>query len=216
MDQAQPLGADAAALFRDEEEARAFFERMRWSGAVTCPLCRAEGLVYWCNEPAGSADWPAPDRRTNGGRHGAWKCGSCRRRFTVTVRTILQSTHIPLHKWLYAIHLLCQSPHGVDAKALETRLSLCKSSAYLLFNRLGRVAMDPSIEPLRLRALKALRSSQRGARRSRRDISAAALLAGFRNQTGRTSRSRLVSMWPLSLEAAAKAVIVFDRTKPPA
>jgi hypothetical protein len=38
-------------------------------------------------------------------RDGLYKCSACREPLTVTIGTIFEDSHIPLHKWLLAIHL---------------------------------------------------------------------------------------------------------------
>ena len=40
-------------------------------------------------------------------RRGVHKCCRCRKPFRVTVGTIFEASHIPLHNWLQAIHLMC-------------------------------------------------------------------------------------------------------------
>ena len=47
-------------------------------------------------------------------RHGLKKCGHCRQQFTARVGTVFESSHIPLHKWFQAIHLLCSSKKGIS------------------------------------------------------------------------------------------------------
>ncbi len=42
-------------------------------------------------------------------RVGLYKCYQCRKPFTVRMKTIFESSHIQLHLWLQAIHLLCSS-----------------------------------------------------------------------------------------------------------
>lgn len=55
-------------------------------------------------------------------RAGVYKCGGCRKQFTVTVGTIFEDSHIPLHKWLFATHLMCSSKKGVSALQLQREL----------------------------------------------------------------------------------------------
>ena len=56
------------------------------------------------------------------------KCGHCRKQFTVKVGTILESSHIPLHKWLQAIHLLCSSKKGISSHQLHRMLDITLKS----------------------------------------------------------------------------------------
>lgn len=118
--------------YHDEDSARAFLEAQRWpKGEVGCPHCSEIGRAYRL-EP-----------KTNGKTHvrkGVWKCGACREQFTVTVGTIFEDSHIPLHKWLMAIHLLCSSKKGMSAHQLHRMLGVTYKSAWFMAHRI-RYAM---------------------------------------------------------------------------
>ena len=58
------------------------------------------------------------------GRDGLHPCRGCRAQFTVTVGTIFEDSHVPLHKWLLAIHLMCSSKKGVSALQIQRNLEL--------------------------------------------------------------------------------------------
>ena len=62
-----------------------------------------------------------PDEGRNHG-DGLYKCSACREPFTVTIGTIFEDSHIPLHKWLLAIHLMCSSKKGISAHQLWRNL----------------------------------------------------------------------------------------------
>jgi len=46
----------------------------------------------------------------------------CRKQFTVKVGTVFESAHVPLHKCLQAVHLLCSSKKGISAHQLHACL----------------------------------------------------------------------------------------------
>lgn len=69
-------------------------------------------------------------------RKGAYKCKDCRKQFTVTVGTIFEGSHIPLHKWLMAIHLLCASKKGMSAHQLHRLLGITYKSAWFMAHRI--------------------------------------------------------------------------------
>ena len=125
--------AELAAYFSDENAARALLEQMRWGDEPACPHC-------------GGADpyklTPKPGSKT---RKGLWKCRACRKQFTVTVGTVFEGSHIPISKWLLAIHLLCASKKGMSAHQLHRMLGVTYKSAWFMAHRL-RYAM--SQEPL--------------------------------------------------------------------
>lgn len=74
-----------------------------------------------------------------------WKCAGCREQFTVTVGTIFADSHIPLNKWLLAVHLLCASKKGMSAHQLHRMLRVSYKSAWFMARRI-RYAMTQ--EPL--------------------------------------------------------------------
>jgi transposase-like protein len=124
-----------AQEFSNEDRAREFMEYLRWPNGTICPHCGAEG-AYRLNGKPGSK---RPVRK------GVWKCKECRKQFTVKVGTIFEDSHIPLGKWLLAIHLLCSSKKGMSAHQLHRMLGMQYKSAWFMAHRI-RHAMTQ--EPL--------------------------------------------------------------------
>jgi transposase-like protein len=126
-----------AKSYHDEDSARAFLEAQRWpDGKPGCPHCGEIGRSYRLPPIAGKP-------KKNGQityRKGLWKCGACRKQFTVTVDTIFEDSHIPLHKWLMAFHLLCASKKGMSAHQLHRMLGVTYKSAWFMAHRI-RYAM---------------------------------------------------------------------------
>lgn len=127
---------DIGKHFNDADSARQFLEGMRWRDGVICPHCGIVGESYRLT--------PKP-RAKSSVRKGVWKCKGCRNQFTVTVGTIFEGSHIPLHKWLLAIHLLCASKKGMSAHQLHRMLDITYKSAWFMAHRI-RYAMTQ--EPL--------------------------------------------------------------------
>lgn len=127
---------DLAQNFSDEDKARTFLEKLRWPDGVVCPHCGVIGQAYRLE--------PKPDAKTHV-RKGVWKCGSCREQFTVTVGTIFEDSHIPLNKWLMAIHLLCASKKGMSAHQLHRMLGVTYKSAWFMAHRI-RYAMNQGFD----------------------------------------------------------------------
>jgi transposase-like protein len=129
-------------LFTDEEKAREFFEKQRWPEGPVCPHCGEVNNAY---KLAGKTT-----------RKGLYKCAGCRNKFTVTMRSIFEDSHIPLHKWFFAIHLMCASKKGMSAyqfhRMTETFYGKKVSyhTAWFMFHRI-RYAMTqhPMIDKLR-------------------------------------------------------------------
>jgi transposase-like protein len=128
---------EIAKSYHDEDSARAFLEAQRWpDGKAGCPHCGEIGRSYRLPPIAGKP-------KKNGEityRKGLWKCGACRKQFTVTVGTIFEDSHIPLNKWLMAFHLLCSSKKGMSAHQLHRMLGVTYKSAWFMAHRI-RYAM---------------------------------------------------------------------------
>jgi transposase-like protein len=90
--------------FTDESAARAHFEKMRWPDGPICPHC---GTIDEATELHGEST-----------RAGLYKCRACQKPFTATMGTLYEKSHIPLHKWLLATHLMTASKKGISAHQL--------------------------------------------------------------------------------------------------
>lgn len=127
---------DIAKSYSNEDSAREFLEAQRWPNGAICPHCGVEGESYKLKAK--------PDSKSPV-RPGVWKCGGCRKQFTVKVGTIFEDSHIPLSTWLKAFHLLCASKKGMSAHQLHRMLGVTYKSAWFMAHRI-RYAM--SQEPL--------------------------------------------------------------------
>ncbi len=115
------------ARYKDENAAREHLESIRWPNGPICPHC---GGVERNSQLQGKSH-----------RAGLYFCGDCRTQFTVTVGTVFEDSKVPLHKWLYANHLLCASKKGISSKQLERMLGVSYKTAWFMSHRL-REAMD--------------------------------------------------------------------------
>ncbi len=118
-----------------EEQAREYIEKILWPNDPVCPHCLHKGA------------WPI-----NGESHrdGLYKCTACRKPFTVTVGTVMESSHITIRQWVIAFHLMCSSKKGISALQLKRNLGLGSyQSAWHLAHRI-RLAMneDPMLKLL--------------------------------------------------------------------
>jgi transposase-like protein len=91
-------------IFTDEDAARKHFETLRWPDGLICPHC---GTVNEATELKGKSTRP-----------GLYKCRPCQKPFTATMGTLYERSHIPLHKWLLATHLMSASKKGMSAHQL--------------------------------------------------------------------------------------------------
>jgi transposase-like protein len=114
-----------ADFFRDEDRARAKIERLRWPNGPACIHCGAlgRGRRIICRTPERA-------------RMGLYRCSACRRQFTATIGTILESSHVPLHKWLQAMHLLLDAQRPASVRQIEQVLNITYKSAWNLVQRI--------------------------------------------------------------------------------
>jgi transposase-like protein len=123
--------------FSSEDDARELLESLRWPNGAVCPKCGGDNPYKLTPKPTS----------TKPGRKGLYKCRACRKQFTVTVGTIFEDSHIPISKWLLAIHLLCASKKSMSAHQLHRMLGVTYRSAWFMAHRL-RHAMKQ--EPMNL------------------------------------------------------------------
>jgi len=121
-------------MFHDEDAARAHLEKLRWPHGPTCPHC---GSTIGITRFQGSST-----------REGLHQCNACRGHFTVTVGTVMERSHIPLHKWVLGFHLLAASKKGMSSKQLSRMLDLTYKTAWFMSHRIREAMTDPNPAPL--------------------------------------------------------------------
>ena len=121
------------AHFYDEKAAFEHVESVLWAEGPTCPHCGGMDKAYKLN---GVRSKPSKKNPEGVERHGLYKCGHCRKQYTVRIGTIFEESHIPLHKWLQAIHLMCSSKKGISSNQLGRVLEITVKSAWFLSHRI--------------------------------------------------------------------------------
>lgn len=92
-----------------EDQAREHIEKLLWPNGAACRHC-------------GSVDVYKMQGKTC--RPGLYRCRDCEKQFTVTVGTIFEDSHLPLAKWVKAIHLMVSSKKGISALQLQRNLGI--------------------------------------------------------------------------------------------
>lgn len=125
----------SAPHFHDEDAALLYVEARLWPEGAECPHC---GTVGNAARLAGKST-PA----------GTWKCREkeCRRKFSVRVNTIFHDSHIPMHVWLQAIHLLASSKKGFSANQFARTLGVALKSAWHMAHRIREAMRSVDIIP---------------------------------------------------------------------
>jgi len=124
-----------AEHFQNEEAAFSFLESRVWPNGPVCPHCQggAERI-----------------KRLHGKttRIGLWKCYACMKPFTVKVGTVFESSHVALHLWLQAMHLMCSSKKGISSHQLQRTLGVTIKTAWFMSHRLREALRTVGMEPL--------------------------------------------------------------------
>jgi len=108
-------------LFPDEETARIHLEQRRWNGTPACPQCGCTDKQY---------------KQARGGKKGYYRCTHCKIVYTVRTGTIFERSHVPLHKWLYAIYLLATTRKGVSSLQLSKEIGITQKSSWFMLQRI--------------------------------------------------------------------------------
>lgn len=132
--------------FHDEAKAYAYLESVLWPSSPICPHCGSVEKVYRLE---GVKSKPSKKNPEGKERFGLKKCGACREQFTVTVGTVYESSHIPLHKWLQATYLMCASKKGISAHQIHRALEITYKSAWFMCHRIREAMRDgKDVEPV--------------------------------------------------------------------
>jgi transposase-like protein len=117
------------AMIPDQETARAYLEARLWPNGPVCPVC---GL----------------GERITTRKGGFYRCNQCKEDFTVRTGTIFERSHVPLHKWVYAMYLLVTARKGISSMQLAKEIGITQKSAWFVLQRL-REACGSDFEKLK-------------------------------------------------------------------
>lgn len=107
--------------FPDEGTARLHMENRRWGGAPVCPHCGSNRRMH---------------KQARNGMDGYYRCPDCSKVFTVRTGTIMERSHVPLHKWLYAFYLVVTARKGVSSLQLSKELGVTQKTAWFMLQRI--------------------------------------------------------------------------------
>lgn len=115
-------------VFHDKDKAREHLEAIRWPEGAVCPHCGGCERIY----------------SIKGARDGLYKCGDCKKQFTVTVGTVFERSRVPLNKWLMAVHLMRASKKGMSAHQLHRMLGVTYKTAWFMSHRIREAMREDS------------------------------------------------------------------------
>jgi transposase-like protein len=115
-------------MIPDAETARVYLESRLWPDGPCCPVC-------------------ASGERITVRKGGYYRCNACREDFTVRTGTIFERSHVPLHKWVYAMYLLVTARKGISSMQLAKEIGVTQKTAWFMLHRL-REACGPKFQKL--------------------------------------------------------------------
>jgi len=121
-------------IYTDAEKAREHLEALRWPTGPVCPHCGSFGKI---TKLKGKSTRP-----------GVYKCGDCRKPFSVTVGTVFERSKIPLHKWVLATHLMASSKKGISAHQLHRTIGVTYKTAWFMFHRIREAMRTDHTDPV--------------------------------------------------------------------
>ncbi len=110
-------------MFPDQETARLYLEKRLWPNGPICPVC---GL----------------GERITVRKAGFYRCNQCAEDFTVRTGTIFERSHIPLHKWIYAMYLMVTARKSVSSLQIAKELGITQKSAWFMMHRIREACGD--------------------------------------------------------------------------
>ena len=116
-------------LIPDADTARTYLETRLWPTGPICPTCHKS-------------------ERIGVRKGGYYRCNACLLDFTIRTGTIFERSHVPLHKWIYAMYLLLTARKGISSMQLAKEIGIRQASAWFLLHRL-REACGADLSMLR-------------------------------------------------------------------
>jgi transposase-like protein len=114
----------------DNEACRQYLEQILWNGTPTCAHC---GVV--------------DEKAYRLKKAGQYKCRSCQMRFTVTIGTMFEGSHLPLRKWFIAIYIFSSHKKGISSHQLAKDLGITQKSAWFMLGRIRYAFKVKSLTP---------------------------------------------------------------------
>ena len=116
--------------FQNEAAAYSYVEAIVWPAGRVCPKC---GVV--------DKSGPLKGKST---RVGLYKCYACRKPFTVKIGTIFEKSHVPMHIWLQAMHLMCSGKKGFSANQFCRVLGVDFKTGWFIGHRIREAMAEHS------------------------------------------------------------------------
>ncbi|MDH1883172.1 IS1595 family transposase [Empedobacter sp. GD03797] len=114
---------DLIDTLKTDDDCRLLLESLRWNNEPVCPHCGSQSHKHY-------------QLKNRGHFNGLYKCRDCKSRFTITVGTMFESTHIPLRKWFMAIYLFASNKKGISSIQLHKFINVTQKTAWFMLSRI--------------------------------------------------------------------------------
>lgn len=117
-----------------EADAYLLLEKLRWGGAPeACPKCGTIGRCYFLNPANGTS---RKTRTGSSSERRVWKCGHCKRQFSVLTDTIFHGTKISIRTWMMVIFEFVASKNSISAWEISRKYEITNESAWHMLHRI--------------------------------------------------------------------------------
>src|ERR1039458_1374898 len=133
-----------AQNLQTEADAWRFLEDLRWQGTPVCSHCGSNG-VYFIRPLNGTS------RRTRTGaqtERRLWKCGVCRKQFSVLTGTVMHGTKVSIRTWCFVLLEMVASKNGVAAREIERKYQVNPRTAWHMTCRLREAMKSDPLESM--------------------------------------------------------------------
>ena len=112
---------EAIVYFSNPDRCFAYAVKLRWpDGNVVCPRCATAKHSF------------IKTRRI-------WFCYTCKKQFTVKVKTIMEDSPISLDKWMIAFWMLANCKNGISSYELASTIKVTQTTAWFMLQRIREV-----------------------------------------------------------------------------
>lgn len=108
--------------FNTEEKCSKYLAEARWGKTPVCPHCGKSEKIYLFQNGI------------------TYKCGTCGRKFSVRIGTVLEDSKLSLQKWFIAFYLVTSFKKGISSMQLSSVLGITQKSAWFILQRIQYIA----------------------------------------------------------------------------
>jgi transposase-like protein len=108
---------DLLQFFKDEQTCRDYLQNIRWANGLVCPHCKHTKCFKF------------KDGKT-------FRCGGCKKDYSVRTGTIFEDSRIPLQKWYAAIYLITSHKKGISSLQLHRDIGVTQKTSWFMLHRI--------------------------------------------------------------------------------